>query len=68
MIAIVLIACLKTNSNLCEEQHLIFAPELGMSTCLSSAQPQLARWAEANPTRTVVQWRCENFDPSEVEI
>lgn len=58
MIELVFTACLITTPQTCEDRHLTFAENLNPMQCLRSAQPELAKWNEANPKWQISRWKC----------
>ena len=58
MIALVFVACMQTQPNVCQEQNLLFAEAMSPMTCLMQAQPRLAEWANTHPGWRVGSWRC----------
>lgn len=59
MIELVIVACLARSPALCEERVLLYdAAEVGLLACVTSAQPQLARWSEEHPGFRIARWSC----------
>lgn len=60
MIELVFTACLIASPDKCEDKHLTFAENISPMACLMGAQPQLARWNEANPKWRIGRWKCRH--------
>lgn len=58
MIALVFVACMQSDPNVCREQNLLFAEEMTPMACLMHAQPRLAEWIETHPGWRIGSWRC----------
>lgn len=60
MIELVLLACLTEEPNRCKDVALTYSAEaLTPMQCLMGAQPEIARWSEANPKWLVKRWACQ---------
>lgn len=58
MIALVIAACLDTGE--CREFTQLYDPyDVSLMTCMSAAQPEVARWQATNSEWRVTRWRCE---------
>lgn len=67
MIELVFIVCMTVTPDICEERSLAFLPEVGLMTCMTQAQSQLARWQETHPSQRITRWTCVWSDARKVE-
>jgi hypothetical protein len=58
-VELVLIICLMSRGDTCEERHLSVALEpVAETVCMTKAIPYLAQWAGEHPQWKIKRWRC----------
>jgi len=58
-VQLVLIICMLTQAEVCEERHLSVGIEPVPGTvCMTKAIPYLAQWAGEHPKWVIKRWRC----------
>ena len=62
MLELVIVACLLSSPEHCEERVVLYDAQVGLHTCMMSAQPELARWTAAHPAFRVSRWACRVRD------
>jgi hypothetical protein len=67
MIELVFVACLATAADTCTKRSLLRLPDGGLSSCMTTAQAQLAQWSETHPGHRVVRWSCRMTGGSDRE-
>lgn len=60
MIALVLIACLKTPPAQCAERVVATAVGLGLMQRMLARPPLVAAWSDKNPGLTIQRWFCRD--------
>lgn len=65
MFELIFIACLIGKPDRCEEKALQFVEVPSAMACLTTAQPQLAQWAENHPRWRIAKWSCRQFGARE---
>lgn len=68
MIELLFVTCLSTAPDQCQNRSLLFAPEVGLMTCMIQGQSQLAQWSRTHPSETVRKWGCRIRARGEVAI
>ena len=66
MIELIFIACLSASPEDCEERSMIYT-DISPMTCLTGAQPELAKWVQSHPRWHVARWRCSAIRQGEKE-
>ena len=61
MIELLFVACLTSSPAICEERSELYL-DVSRKTCLTRAQPQLARWTGQNPEWQIARWSCHSVD------
>ncbi len=67
MIELLFVACLSSDPAECQERSLLFT-DVTPLTCVTGAQPELAKWVAAHPNYDVRRWTCRRVDSSEQSI
>ncbi|RCW78675.1 hypothetical protein [Paracoccus lutimaris] len=64
-IQLVILACLADGAT-CRDFPLLYdAREVSLLTCMTAAQPEIARWQSGHPQWQPRKWRCEAVDPAQ---
>lgn len=67
MVELLFVACLSADPTACQERSLVFS-DVAPRTCVTGAQPELARWVEAHPRYAIRRWTCRSVRPGETAI
>lgn len=57
MIQLIFITCLSASPADCQERSLIYT-DITPTTCMTGAQPELAKWVQSHPRWKIAHWRC----------
>ena len=58
MLELILIVCLQTAPERCEEIYLPRGPSATVMHCMVDAQREAAAWTEQHPGYVVKRWKC----------
>lgn len=59
MLELVLMVCLITDPSRCKDVALTYSAEsVNPYTCVTRAQPEIAKWIEAHPKWVAKRWTC----------
>ena len=67
MIELVLIVCLKSEPETCDEKSFGHLPRVTPHACMVQSQPQIAEWSGSNPHLEVDRWFCRYVDEQPLE-
>jgi hypothetical protein len=59
VIDLIVLVCLLSHPDRCEEQRLRFVWPLSSRQCDRAAPPYIAQWINEHPQWQVMRWRCE---------
>ena len=60
MMELVLVVCLTSTPNRCEERSIGLYPDISAMACLVQGQPQIAVWSEQHPELSVTRYSCRD--------
>jgi hypothetical protein len=67
MIELIIAACLSAGT--CQDFRSLYDPrEISFLTCVTAAQPQVARWQAEHPHWQVRRWQCGFLDTTSARI
>ena len=67
MIELIIAACLSAGT--CQDFRSLYdAREISLLTCMTAAQPQIARWQAEHPLWRVSAWKCGIADTTSVRL
>lgn len=58
LVDLILLACTLSNPNACHEFHVLLQTSGSLQSCMTQAQPYLARWSGEHPAYRIMRWRC----------
>jgi len=67
MIELLIAACLSAST--CQDFRSLYdAREVSLLTCMTSAQPQIARWQAEHPLWRIQRWQCDIPDTTSARL
>lgn len=68
MLAIVVVACLITDPNVCKTDAIPMLVDVPPAACVVGAAPFVARWGAEHPGWRVVRWRCRPASEKDASV
>jgi hypothetical protein len=62
MMELMVVVCLITAPDRCEERSIGLYPEMTAFTCVMQGQPHIAAWVAAHPDLRVTRWTCRDSE------
>jgi len=60
MMELLVVVCLLTAPDSCEERSIGLFPQMTALTCVMQGQPHIAAWSVTHPDLRVARWTCRD--------